>query len=146
MSEQPHYGDGDATFIAAGGEAGIRRLVDRFYDIMSSDPAFATIWSWHPDDKAQSRDKLARFLCAWMGGPRLFSEKYGPISIPQAHQHLPVTAKERDDWLHCMGLALADQDYPPALVDYLIAQLGVPAERIRQIQVAKGRTAPPAST
>lgn len=134
MTEQPGYGQGDATFQAAGGEAGVRALVDDFYDIMSTDPRFATIYSWHSKDQEQTRDKLARFLCAWMGGPRRFSEKYGPISIPKAHQHLPVTGVERDQWLECMGLALARQPYPPALVRYLLEQLAVPAERVRALR------------
>ena len=130
----PAYGQGDATFQAAGGEAGVRALVDCFYDIMSSDVRFATIWSWHPDDPELSRDKLARFLCAWMGGPRRFSEKYGPISIPKAHQHLPVTEAERDQWLDCMTLALNQQGYPAALVEYLQLQLAVPAGRVLQLR------------
>ena len=78
----PAYGTGDATYQAAGGEAGIRALVDSFYDIMESDPAYREIHAWHPADGQLSRDKLARFLCAWTGGPRLYREKYGPISIP----------------------------------------------------------------
>lgn len=131
----PAYGEGDATFQAAGGEAGVRALVDRFYTIMSTDGRFATIWSWHPGDPELSRDKLTRFLCAWMGGPRLFSEKYGPISIPKAHQHLPVTAAERDQWLECMAQALQEQDYPAPLVAYLLEQLAVPAERVLQLRV-----------
>ncbi|MGI9328817.1 MAG: group II truncated hemoglobin [Pseudomonadales bacterium] len=134
MPDQPQYGTGDATFQAAGGEEGIRRLVDRFYDIMAGDPKFATIWSWHPADHSVSRDKLARFLCAWMGGPRRFSEKYGPISIPQAHQHLPVTRAEQEQWLTCMAQALADQGYPQGLMDYLLEQLAVPAGRIVQMR------------
>ncbi|MFK7916045.1 MAG: group II truncated hemoglobin [Pseudomonadales bacterium] len=130
----PAYGQGDATFQAAGGEAGVRALVDSFYDIMSSDARFATIWSWHPKDPELSRDKLARFLCAWMGGPRRYNEKYGSISIPKAHQHLSVTPAERDQWLDCMGLALAEQGYPQALVDYLAEQLAVPANRVLQLR------------
>lgn len=125
------YGEGDATYQAAGGEQGIRQLVDSFYKHMGANPEFATIWSWHPDDKDTTRDKLARFLCAWTGGPRLYNEKYGPISIPQVHQHLKVTAAERDQWLNCMALALRDQDYPQELRDYLLTQLGIPAERVR---------------
>ncbi|MGI9293670.1 MAG: group II truncated hemoglobin [Pseudomonadales bacterium] len=135
MTDQSQYGVGDATFLAAGGEAGIRDLVDSFYDIMSSDPEYRTIWSWHPDDNNLSRDKLARFLCGWMGGPRRYNEKYGPISIPSAHAHLNVTARERDQWLGCMNKALAQQDYPQSLVAYLLEQLFVPAERIRTINI-----------
>ncbi len=44
MSDEPSYGTGDATFRAAGGEAGIRRLVDAFYDIMERDPRYRRIW------------------------------------------------------------------------------------------------------
>ena len=131
MTDQPQYGMGDPTFRAAGGEAGIRDLVDAFYDIMSSDSEYQTIRSWHPDDNSVSRDKLARFLCGWMGGPRRYSEKYGPISIPGAHAHLNVTERERDQWLGCMAKALAQQDYPQNLIAYLLQQLFVPAERIR---------------
>jgi len=130
------YGQGDATFQAAGGEAGIRRLVDAFYDLMDTDPEFSAIRAMHPGDLDVARDKLARFLCGWMGGPRRYTEKYGRITIPGAHAHLGVTERERDQWLSCMKNALAKQDYPPSLVTYLQAQLYVPAERIRQIRAA----------
>ncbi|MGB1580523.1 MAG: globin, partial [Nevskiales bacterium] len=77
-----------------------------------------------------SRDKLARFLCGWMGGPRRYAEKYGPINIPGAHSHLGIGPAERDQWLHCMEEALAMQDYPDSLKQYLAEQLAVPAGRI----------------
>jgi len=127
------YGEADATFQAAGGEAGIRQLVDTFYDHMDADQAFATIRAMHPEDLTVSRDKLARFLCGWMGGPRRYNEKYGSITIPGAHAHLKVTKIERDQWLGCMQAALAEQDYPTSLVTYLLKQLFVPADRIREV-------------
>ena len=133
MSDDPPYGSSDTTFRSAGGEQGIRRLVDTFYDIMGSNEKYRRIWDWHPEDNEVSRDKLTRFLCAWMGGPRLFKEKYGSISIPSAHAHLGVTAVERDMWLSCMAEALEQQDYPDSLVSYLLKELAVPAERIRQV-------------
>ena len=126
------YGNGDATYRAAGGRDGIRRLIDTFFDIMSADPRYRVIYDWHPPDGEVSRDKLALFLSGWMGGPRPFIEKYGPIRIPDAHRHLAITAVERDLWLSCMKEALLRQDYPRDLVDYLLRQLAVPAERIRQ--------------
>jgi hemoglobin len=132
MTETPQYGDGNATFQACGGEVGIRNLVDAFYDLMTTEEKFANLRSMHPSDLAISRDKLARFLCGWTGGPRLYTEKYGSITIPGAHAHLRVTATERDQWLTCMASALALQPYPESLVKYLLAQLWVPAERIRE--------------
>ena len=132
MAQQEKYGDGDATYQAAGGQAGIRKLVDCFFDL-ATDSKYRVIYDWHPDDKETSRDKLALFLCGWMGGPRPFVDKYGPIRIPDAHKHLKVTAVERDLWLNCMSRALKEQDYPPALSDYLKQQLYIPAERVRMV-------------
>lgn len=129
----PLYGTNDATFVAAGGETGIRKLVDAFYDIMGSEPSYRRIFDWHPGDIEISRDKLARFLCGWMGGPNVFEEKYGTISIPGAHSHLAVTARERDMWLDCMSQAMDAQGYPEDFKDYLLKQLSLPAERVRQV-------------
>lgn len=125
------YGQGATTFHAAGGEPGIRRLVDAFYDNMASNPAYARIHAWHPDEEV-ARDKLARFLCGWMGGPRRYQEKYGSISIPQVHGHLPITEIERDQWLQCMASALGEQPYPESLRRYLIEKLAYPAEHVRR--------------
>jgi len=132
MTQQNAYGHADNTYRAAGGQPGIRKLVDCFFDIMGSDIRYQVIYHWHPADKEESRDKLALFLCGWMGGPKLFVDKYGTIRIPAAHRHLQVTEVERDLWLECMGRALRQQDYPVALIDYLLLQLFIPAERIRQ--------------
>ena len=87
MKNEHSYGVGDASYQAAGCEAGVRQLVNRFYDRMSSDTRFATIFALHPEDIDMSRDKLARFLCGWLGGPKLYNEKYGRISIPRSEEH-----------------------------------------------------------
>ena len=55
--ESPHYGEGDASFQAAGGEAGIRRLVDRFYDLMEERPDATGIRKMHPRNLEGSREK-----------------------------------------------------------------------------------------
>lgn len=127
-----NYGIEDASFQAAGGEAGIRKLVDCFFDRMGSDERFAVIYAMHPEDKEMSRDKLARFLCGWLGGPKLFHEKYGSISIPRVHEHLEIATPERDQWLSCMHEAVAEQDYDEAFKSYLMEQLFVPAEGVRR--------------
>lgn len=133
MQEQPRYGEGDATFQAAGGEEGVFNLVNTFFDLMRDRAEYREIWDMHPADKAMTRDKLARFLCAWTGGPRLYREKYGPISIPQAHAHLKIDARLKEGWLACMSEALDACDYSDDFKHYLLEQLGVPAERVRQV-------------
>ena len=109
----------------------IAQLVDAFYRIMDELPEARTIRRRHPRDLAESRDKLTRFLCGWLGGPKLFSEKYGPIAIPMAHQHLKIGTAERDAWLFCMQQAIGKQPYADSFKQYLFEQLCVPAERTR---------------
>jgi len=127
------YGTDDASYQAAGGLEGITKLVDCFYDYMDSLPEARVIRDMHPEDLTVSRDKLTCFLSGWLGGPRLFSEKYGAISIPKVHQHLSVASPERDAWLLCMKEAANDQPYEESFKKYLLEQLFVPAERIRQV-------------
>ncbi|MCH9696182.1 MAG: group II truncated hemoglobin [Gammaproteobacteria bacterium] len=136
---KPAYGQGNASFQAAGGETGIFRLVNDFFDRMSSDKRFATIWHMHPDDKDMSRDKLARFLCGWLGGPKLYNEKYGAIGIPRVHAHLAIESDERDQWLSCMSESVAQQPYADEFKVYLMEQLFVPAEAVRR-RVEKERS------
>lgn len=127
------YGQQNTTFLAAGGEEGIRKLVDDFYDLMASEDDYKTIIGMHPKNVAISRDKLSRFLCGWMGGPPRYNEKYGPINIPMVHAHLPITGVEMDQWLACMQQALDRQPYPTSLIEYLMKELAKPAERIRLV-------------
>ena len=131
------YGTNDASFQAAGGRDGIRRLVDDFYRIMTELPEAATVLSMHPPDLDISRDKLTRFLCGWLGGPKLFSEKYGPIKIPMAHSHLAVGDAEHDGWLLCMEQAIELQPFEKSFAEYLLVQLRVPAGRV--LSVCKAR-------
>lgn len=126
------YGTGDASFQAAGGVAGIRLLIDTFFDRMGGDKRFATIYAMHPDDKEISRDKLSRFLCGWLGGPKLYNEKYGAIGIPRVHAHLAIATAERDQWLTCMTESVDEQDYAADFKKYLMEQLYVPAEAVRR--------------
>jgi hemoglobin len=126
------YGIEDASYQAAGKEAGIRKLVDSFFGRMGSDPRFKVIAEMHPENKEVSRDKLARFLCGWLGGPKLYQEKYGGISIPRVHEHLDISTPERDQWLTCMRETVAEQAFDVEFKTYLMEQLFVPAESVRR--------------
>ncbi|MEM8497516.1 MAG: group II truncated hemoglobin [Pseudomonadota bacterium] len=127
-----NYGFQDNSYIAAGELDGIRKLVDRFYELMNELPEAKVIRDMHPDDLAVSRDKLTHFLSGWLGGPRTYPQKYGRISIPEAHQHLVINEQERDAWLLCMTQAADQQAYSPSFKKYLLEQLSVPAERVQE--------------
>lgn len=131
MTTQP-YGTDDSSYVAAGGESGLIKLVDAFYDAMQTLPEAATILAMHPDDLTESRDKLARFLSGWLNGPNTYRPKYGRISIPMAHSHLPIGQEEMEAWLLCMKTALDAQPYAEEFKAYLLRQLSVPASRVRR--------------
>lgn len=136
----PAFGVGDASYQAAGGIDGLRRLVDDFYRLMDELPEAAALRRMHPQGLDASRDKLACFLSGWLGGPRLFSEKYGAISIPSFHAQWPIDEAGSAAWLNCMAQAIARQDYTPAFAEYLLTQLRVPAQRI--VQASQNRHGP----
>ncbi|MGZ3695480.1 MAG: group II truncated hemoglobin [Bdellovibrionota bacterium] len=131
MDSKPKDGIGDASFQAAGGEEGLRLLVDRFYEGMEKIPAAKSVRDMHKEDLTEVRDKLARFLCGWLGGPKRYNEKYGPISIPLSHQPFSIGSAERDAWLLCMRIAVEAQPYEQSFKKYLMEQLAFPAERVR---------------
>ena len=121
MSEEDKraFGTGDRSFKAAGGEEGLRKLVEAFYKHMAHLEAAKNIYAMHPKPIEASIDKLSRFLCGWLGGPKRYSEKYGPIRIPVAHAHLPIGPAERDAWMACMRMAVAEQDaWSPDFKEY----------------------------
>lgn len=126
----PLYGFSDNTYKAAGELAGIRQLVDDFYQFMDELPEAKIIRAMHKSELRESRDKLTLFLAGWMGGPRLYQETYGAINIPRDHAHLAIGEQERDAWLLCMERAIAQQNYSADFGAYLLQQLRIPAERI----------------
>jgi hemoglobin len=127
------YGVKDASYITAGKLEGITTLVNAFYSYMDTVPEAKHIREMHPEDIETSREKLRLFLCGWLGGPKLYQEKFGPISIPKVHLPFQIGATERDAWLSCMEMAIADQDYPESFKTYLLKQLFIPAERVREV-------------
>lgn len=92
-----------------GGEAGVRRLVDRFYDLMDELPEAWELRKLHPQDLQGSRDKLFKFLSGWLGGPGLYEAEYGHPRLRMRHMPFPVDMLARDQWLLCMNIALDEQ-------------------------------------
>ena len=85
----------------------------------------------HPKDLTNSIDKLSRFLCGWLGGPKRFQEKYGSIKLPQAHAQFPIGQTERETWLRCMEKAADKQPYQEDFKLYLLKKLQFPASKIQ---------------
>lgn len=94
-------------FERLGGEAGVRRLVDHFYDVMELEPKYAELLAMHPVGKMEeTRNKLFWFLCGWLGGPDYFSQRFGHPRLRMRHFPYAIGTKERDDWVACMTQTL----------------------------------------
>ena len=99
-------------YEAIGGEENIRKLVDRFYDLMDTSVETATIRALHKPDLNESREKLFLFLVGWMGGPPLYVTRFGHPRLRARHLPFPIGARERDEWLWCMKRALRETGVP----------------------------------
>jgi hemoglobin len=91
-----------------GGEAKVRQLVQRFYQIMDELPEAHGVRKMHAESLKGSEEKLFMFLSGWMGGPQLFVEKFGHPHLRQRHMPFAIGKAERNQWLMCMDQALQD--------------------------------------
>ncbi|MES9957407.1 MAG: group II truncated hemoglobin [Sedimenticola sp.] len=114
-----------------GGEAGVRELVDRFYDYMDQLEEVQTIRAMHARSLKVSREKLFMFLSGWLGGPGLYEEKYGHPRLRRRHLPFSIGQAERDQWMHCMEKALADMPISDELRGHLVQGFWRTADHMR---------------
>lgn len=101
-------------YDAMGGEAGVRRLADAFYDAMEHDPAAAGIRAMHGADLTTIRLRLADWLCGWFGGPPVYAARHpGRPCIMSAHAPYTIGEDEAAQWMACMRRALDAVETPP---------------------------------
>ncbi len=98
-----------APYALLGGDAAVRALVERFYDLMDLEPAYAELRALHAPDLAHAREKLYLFLSGWLGGPSLYIERYGHPMLRRRHLPFAIGLRERDQWLACIEQAMVEQ-------------------------------------
>ncbi|WP_407672279.1 group II truncated hemoglobin [Noviherbaspirillum pedocola] len=107
-------------FDIIGGEARLRELVDRFYDLMELEPEFAELRAMHPPTTEGSRDKLFWFLCGWSGGPDHYISRFGHPRLRARHLPFSIATRERDQWLRCMAMAMHEIGLDRSLQERLL--------------------------
>ena len=106
-------------FERMGGEAAVRGLVDRFYDLMDLEPDYAELRALHPSTLDGSRDKLHWFLCGWLGGPQHYVERFGHPMLRARHLPFVIGIRQRDQWLACMQQAMREREIDIQLAERL---------------------------
>jgi hemoglobin len=107
-------------YVALGGEAGVQRLVHRFYELMDELPEAYTVRQLHPESLVGSAESLFEFLSGWFGGPALYMAKKGHPRLRMRHSPYAVGPVVRDEWMLCMTQALTEQVADVAFRDNLI--------------------------
>lgn len=123
-------------FDLIGGEAQVQALVERFYDLMDLEPAYAALRAAHGSTLAQARQKLAWFLCGWLGGPQHYTERFGHPRLRARHMPFIIGNTERDQWLACMDQAMQETGVPEALRQRLGAAFFQTADWMRNVPEA----------
>lgn len=102
-----------------GGEPRVQALVDRFYDLMDLEPAYAELRATHGSSLDEARQKLFWFLCGWLGGPDYFVERFGHPRLRARHMPFKIGIRERDEWVACMDQAMGETSVPEDLRERL---------------------------
>lgn len=102
-------------FSQIGGEARVKALSERFYDLMDLEPAYAVLRAAHAPTLESARQKLFWFLCGWLGGPQHYTERFGHPRLRARHLPFSIGTIERDQWLACMDQAMVEVGVEPGL-------------------------------
>jgi hemoglobin len=109
MIEEPRR---PTPYEVIGGADRLRAIVDRFYDLMELEPAYARLRAAHGSTLEPARDKLFMFLSGWLGGPPLYTDRFGHPMLRARHLPFAIGQAERDQWIACMGQALEEMEVP----------------------------------
>jgi hemoglobin len=107
------------AYARVGGEAGVRELVDRFYNLMDREEGVKKLRDLHAKSLKMSREKLFLFLSGWLGGPDLYVQRYGHPRLRARHLPFSIGIEERDQWLYCMRRAMDEMGLEQTLQDEL---------------------------
>lgn len=118
-------------FELLGGTEKIRDIVERFYDIMDSDPRAAGIRAMHAPDLTSAREKLFMYLTGWTGGPQLYIERYGHPRLRARHLPFPIDESARDQWMYCMIKSLHENGVEEPVLTQLASLLYDLADMMR---------------
>lgn len=128
IEEKPPF---DTPFEWLGGEARVRELVERFYDLMDLEPSYAALRATHGPSLEEAREKLFLFLCGWLGGPNHYVERYGHPRLRMRHLPFSIGIRERDEWVICMNQAMLEVQVPDELRERLLRSFMQTADWMR---------------
>lgn len=95
-------------YEAIGGDATVKALCQRFYQLMDTLPEAARCRAIHPEDLTESEEKFYDYITGYLGGPPIYMEKRGHPMLRRRHFVAEIGPQERDEWLLCFRRAMED--------------------------------------
>lgn len=110
---------------AIGGEDGLRRLINRFYDRMETDEEAFPLHRLHFRGHGLEHIRQAQFefMSGFLGGRAYYRERFGHMNLRELHEHIPVRVEDADLWLKTFDAALDDCGMTGEAVDRFRATL-----------------------
>ncbi|WP_379067100.1 group II truncated hemoglobin [Mesorhizobium sp. UC22_110] len=98
-----------SLYEAIGGDDGLERLVQAFYDIIEQDEDAQELHLLHRRGHGVAHSRIEQFdyLSGFLGGPQHYVRRHGHSRLREIHEHVPIGPEMRDLWLKCMTKAVA---------------------------------------
>jgi len=125
------WGEGATLYEEMGGEAPLRALVERFYDLIHE--TAPELRAMHPSNDSGSRRNLFEFLSGWSGGPNLYMERKGHPRLRMRHFPFQIGEPEALEWIRCMHTALDESEMPATAREFLKVRLADTAHHVRNV-------------
>jgi hemoglobin len=106
----------ELTLFERLGDENLRRLVDKFYDLVFQNDRIAHLFK---TDKEVIKEKQRLFLTQFLGGPPIYSEQYGHPKLRARHLPHPIGEDDAVAWLSCMSVAITSLPVDETLKDEL---------------------------
>ena len=113
-------------YQAIGGDDTVKALSHRFYELMDTLPEARHVRAVHPPSLEGSEEKFYEYMTGYLGGPPLYTDKYGHPRLRARHFVAPIGPRERDEWLLCFKQAMAETIEHPKLREII----WTPVERL----------------
>jgi len=98
------------------GPDNLATLVDQFYEFVFADAQISHLFK---SSKEEIKEKQRLFLTQFLGGPPLYTERFGHPQLRARHMPHPIGEDDANAWLSCMARALGVLEIEESLKDEL---------------------------
>lgn len=103
---------GGNFFELIGGTETFKKLVDRFYQGVSTDEVLRPMYP--EEDLGPAAERLRMFLEQYWGGPTTYQDQRGHPRLRMRHAPFKINPLARQRWLHHMRVAVEELALAPA--------------------------------